>query len=78
VLDELFHLRKPHIGAGHERTVLDRLHAIGIDTMTVAAFGQDGKSLTKQQSFLVTEALTNIKSMAKVCAEWPTNPPCRI
>ncbi|MHC5119305.1 MAG: lipopolysaccharide core heptose(I) kinase RfaP [Planctomycetota bacterium] len=75
VLDELFHLRKPHIGAGHERTVLDRLHAIGIDTMTVAAFGQDGKSLTKQQSFLVTEALTNIKSMAKVCAEWPTNPP---
>jgi len=75
VLDELFHLRKPHIGAGHERRVLDRLHEIGIDTMTVAAFGQKGKTLHRQRSFLVTEALTNIKSTAKVCAEWPTKPP---
>ncbi|MEN8128097.1 MAG: lipopolysaccharide core heptose(I) kinase RfaP [Planctomycetota bacterium] len=75
VLDELFHLRKPHIGAGHERDVLDRLHAIGIDTMTVAAFGREGKILTRQRSFLVTEELTNIKSTAKVCAEWPTKPP---
>ena len=75
VLDELFHLRKPHIGAGHERIVLDKLHSIGIDTMTVAAFGQEGKSLPSQRSFLITEALTNIKSMAKVCAEWPSKPP---
>jgi heptose I phosphotransferase len=75
ILDELFHLRRPHIGAGHERAVLDRLHAIGIDTMTVAAFGQDGGTLSGQRSFLVTEALTNIKSMAKVCAEWPATPP---
>ncbi|RKY06476.1 MAG: lipopolysaccharide core heptose(I) kinase RfaP [Planctomycetota bacterium] len=75
VLDELFHLRKPHIGAGHERAALDTLHTLGIDTMTVAAFGQDGKTLTGQQSFLVTEELINIKSTAKVCAEWPTQPP---
>ncbi len=75
VLDELFHLRRPHIGAGHERAVLDKLHTIGIETMTVAAFGQEGKTLTRQRSFLVTEELTNIRSTAKVCAEWPTRPP---
>lgn len=50
VLDELFHLRKPHIGAGHERMVLDTLHTIGIETMKVAAFGQEGKSLAGQRS----------------------------
>ncbi|OQY03013.1 MAG: hypothetical protein B6I25_08595 [Planctomycetales bacterium 4572_13] len=75
VLDELFHLRKPHIGAGHERAVLDTLHTIGIETMTVVAFGQRGKMLSRQRSFLVTEELTNIKSTAKVCAEWPSKPP---
>lgn len=75
VLDELFHLRKPHIGAGYERVVIDKLHSIGIDTMTVAAFGQEDKMLTKQRSFLVTEELLHIKSMAKVCAEWPTKAP---
>ena len=75
VLDELFHLRKPHIGAGHERAVLDKLHTLGIETMTVAAFGQEGKTLIGQRSFLVTEELVNIRSTAKVCAKWPTRPP---
>lgn len=74
VLDELFHLRKPHIGAGHEWSVLNKLRDIGIDTLKPVAFGQKG-SATRQQSFLITEALMNTKSMAKVCEEWPTKPP---
>jgi heptose I phosphotransferase len=75
VLDELCHLRKPHIGAGHERAVLDTLHRLGIDTMKVAAFGREGQSLARQRSFLVTEELTQVKSLEEVCSEWPTNPP---
>ncbi len=75
VLDELLHLRKPHIGASHEWAVLNKLHAIGIETMQAAVFGQEGKMLTRQRSFLVTEELKNIKSLAKVCAEWPVKPP---
>lgn len=75
VLDELFHLRKPHIGAEHERIVLDKLHTIGIETMQVAAFGQEGKTLASQRSFLVTEELTHVKSLEALCGQWPTTPP---
>ena len=75
VLDELFHLRKPHIGAAHERAVLDKLHTIGIDTMVVVAFGQKGKTLHRQRSFLVTKELTNVICLEDVCTKWPTKPP---
>ena len=75
VLDELFHLRKPHIGAGHERAVLDKLHTIGIHTMKVAAFGQEGKTLAGQRSFLVTEELTRVESLEDICAQWPREKP---
>ena len=75
VMDELFHLRIPHIGAGHERGVLDKLHSIGIDTMTVAAFGQEGKTLWNQRSFLVTEELTEVISCEDICIQWKKTPP---
>jgi heptose I phosphotransferase len=75
VLDELFHFRKPHIGARHERSVLDKLHTIGIETMRVAAFGQEGKTLAGQRSFLVTEELTHVESLEDICAQWPIKKP---
>lgn len=75
VLDELFHLRIPHIGAGHERSILDKLHSISIDTMTVAAFGQEGKTLFTQRSFVVTEELINVVSLEDVCSQWQKKPP---
>jgi heptose I phosphotransferase len=75
ILDELFHLRKPHIGACHEWRVLNGLHEIGIDSMRPVAFGQEGQILTRQRSFLVTEELKQVQSMANVCAAWPASPP---
>ena len=75
ILDELFHLRKPHIGAGHERSVLDRLEQLNISSMKVAAFGQDGKNLVSQRSFLVTQELTQTQSLEDICRDWPSCPP---
>jgi len=75
ILDEFFHLRKPHIGAAHERAVLDRLHSIGIETMRVAAFGQEDGTLSRQRSFLVTEELTNVTSLEDICKHWPAKTP---
>ena len=75
ILDELFHLRKPHIGAGHEQTVLDTLHSIGIDSMKVAAFGQEGETLSRQRSFLITEELTHVESLEDICSQWPKEKP---
>lgn len=75
VLDELAHFRTPHIGAGHERLALEKLNELGIDTMTVVASGQDGKSLAGQRSFLVTKELTDVESLEDTCREWPLSAP---
>jgi heptose I phosphotransferase len=75
ILDELFHLRKPHIGTGHEVSAIKRLTTLGIDTLKVVAFGRDGRTLASQRSFLVTEELTNVKSLEDICGEWPTKTP---
>jgi heptose I phosphotransferase len=75
VIDELLHIRKPHIGASHERSALDKLESLGIDTMSVVAFGQEGKSLQSQRSFLVTKELTNVQSLENICRDWSVNPP---
>ena len=75
VLNELFHLRKPHIGAAHEKSALDRLAELGIDTMKVAAFGHDDAPITKQRSFLITDELADVDSLEDICARWPQQPP---
>ncbi len=75
VLDELFHLRKPHIGAIHESHALDRLTEIDIDTMEVIAFGVEGNTLAGQRSFLVTKELTDIESLEDICGKWKASPP---
>ena len=75
VLGELIRLRKPHIGAGHERIVLDKLRAIHVDSMRVVAFGQEGRTLAGQRSFLVTEELKNTTSLETICATWTARPP---
>ena len=75
IVDEVFHLRKPHIGAQHEWHVLNRLHEIGIDSMRPVAFGQEGQMLPWQRSFLVTEELKQVQSIEQICAEWKTSPP---
>lgn len=75
VIDEFSHIRKPHIGAKHELSALDKLKSLGIDTMSVVAFGQDGKFLPNQRSFLVTKELTNVQSLEEICRDWSIKPP---
>ena len=75
LIDELLNLRKPHIGAVHERIALDKLSELGIDTMKVAAFGTDGNTLSSQRSFIVTDEITNVISLEDFCQPWPTTPP---
>jgi heptose I phosphotransferase len=75
VLDEYLRLRKAHIGAGYEKAALDKLESLGIDTLGVVAYGQDGKSPAGQKSFLITKELTNVQSLETICREWPAKPP---
>ena len=75
IADELFHIRKPHIGAGPERSALEKLDQLGIDTMQVAAYGKDRILLNRQRSFLVTDELTNIEMLETIGKNWIKNPP---
>ncbi len=75
VLDEILHCRKPHIGAGYEKTALEKLHSLNIKTMEFVAFGYTGKFWPSQKSFLVTKELQAVESLEDTCRHWPTQKP---
>jgi heptose I phosphotransferase len=75
VVDELLRLRKPHIGAAHEKSAIERLTELGIGTMRIAAFGQNGAALTKQTSFLITDEIADVESLEDICGRWPNEAP---
>lgn len=43
--------RLPVLGAGNEWHAIERLHSLGVETMTAAAFGQQGWNPAAQRSF---------------------------
>jgi len=75
VCGELFHLRAPHIGAAYEQAALKKFSELGIDTMSLVAFGQKGRTLANQESFVVTDEISQAESLETICARWPDEPP---
>lgn len=75
IFKNLFSLRLPVLGAGHERCAIRRLEALGVETMTLAGYGHCGLSPARQRSFVITEELTDCISLEDFCAQWPENPP---
>ncbi|WIO74462.1 lipopolysaccharide core heptose(I) kinase RfaP [Porticoccaceae bacterium LTM1] len=67
--------RLPILGAGAEYRAINRLHELGVDTMTAAAFGERGVNPATQQSFLVTEDLAGSISLEDFCGNWQEQPP---
>jgi heptose I phosphotransferase len=75
ILKNLLHLKFPVLGAGNEWTALNRLHQIGVPTMTPVAFGRKGSNPARRQSFLITEELRGTTSLEDLCATWTAQPP---
>lgn len=75
IIANLLRLRRPVLGARNEWQALNRLHQLGVDTMTPVAFGEKGWNPARQCSFLVTEELEAMISLEDVCAQWRTSPP---
>lgn len=75
IVKNLVSLRWPVLGAQNEWMALQRLMALGVDTMTAVAFGVQGNNPAKQHSFIVTEELAPTISLEDYCREWPTLPP---
>lgn len=65
----------PVWGAQQEWLALQALKAVGVDTMTIAAFGIKGSLPWQQKSFLITEELINTVSLEDLCKPWKVEPP---
>ena len=75
IADNLLRFRIPVIGARNEWEALNKLKALGIDTMTPVAFGEKGCNPARQESFLVTEELEKMSSLEDICDHWKSSPP---
>lgn len=75
IIKNLLSLRLPIVGARNEWLAIIRLEELGVDTMTIAAYGERGKNPAKRESFIVTDELTDTVSLEDVCADWNINRP---
>lgn len=74
-LKNLLAFKLPAIGAKRERDAILHLGKKGVKTMTLAAYGERGLLPFWQTSFLVTEELTNCRSLAQIADHWVTSSP---
>jgi len=70
IVKNLITLKLPVLGAGNEWRAINALKALGIPTMTVAAYGERGFNPAHRYSFLVTDDLSPTVSLETVCARW--------
>lgn len=70
IVKNLIQLRAPVLGAANEWRAVNRLHELGVNTLTAVAFGSKGFNPAQQQSFIVTEDLQNTISLEEFCANW--------
>ena len=67
--------RLPVLGAANEWRALQRLAALGVETMRLEAYGQEGLDPARRRSFVVTRELTQCISLETYCADWKERPP---
>lgn len=75
IFKNLLSLRLPVLGARNEWRAIERLHALGVDTMHGVAFGERGGNPATQHSFIVTEDLTPTISLEDFARDWAKTPP---
>lgn len=67
--------KMPVLGAGQEWRAIQRLHEVGVPTMTAVAYGERGSNPATQHSFIITEELAPTVSLEDYCVDWLQNPP---
>ena len=75
IVKNLVQLRLPILGAENEWTALNRLHDLGVDTMEIAGYGIKGRNPASQQSFIITNDLTETISLEDYCSNWAQQKP---
>jgi heptose I phosphotransferase len=75
IIKNLVQLRLPVIGATNEWEAINKLHQLGVGTMSLVGFGKRGSNPSKQLSFVLTEELEDMVSLEDFCAPWKDTPP---
>ncbi len=75
VIKNLLQGRLPILGAVNEYEAINELIALGIKTMTLAAYGQRGLNPVELESFVITESLEPAVSLEDLSLEWTTKKP---
>ena len=80
ILKSLLTLRKPPVlSAANEWLAIKRLEELGVETMTLVGYGEQGTSPAHRQSFIITEELEQTESLEDFCRNWKNQAPdCRL
>ena len=77
IFKNLFQARLPVLSARNEYRAVEALTAIGVDTMTVAAYAESGSNPASRRSMIVTDDLVGTVSLEDYCANWARVPPAQ-
>lgn len=75
ILKNLLTAKAPVLGARQEWLAIQRLHEVGVPTMTAVAYGERGANPAAQHSFIITEELAPTISLEDFTANWLEQPP---
>lgn len=75
IFKELSKGRLPILNAANEWRTINRLHQLGINTMTTMACGVRSFNPAGQESFLITKKIENTTTLKDLCAVWPQQRP---
>ncbi len=75
IAKNLLYFRLPVVGANNEWHGIHFLRRIGVDSMSVVAYGVSGRNPARRRSFIVTEELPATTSLEEYTQRWITCPP---
>ncbi|AHL77066.1 heptose kinase [Stutzerimonas stutzeri] len=70
IVKNLSTAKRPVLGAGQEWRAIQRLHDVGVPTMTAVGYGERGGNPATQHSFIVTEELAPTISLEDYSTDW--------
>lgn len=75
IFKNLAWLRQPVLGARNEWQAIERLEALGVETMRLMGFGEQGWNPARRRSFVITSELKDTVSLEDYCLNWHKRPP---
>jgi lipopolysaccharide core heptose(I) kinase len=75
IFKNLLQGRLPVLGAKNEVRAIQRLTELGIGTTPLAGYGWRGWNPARQESFVITEELTDTVTLEELSIDWASKPP---